>query len=92
MSVFDPNDNFEEWLHNDWESDDYIKSQQNTQYDEPENGGIVVNKYLHFIYVLLFQSSFLSTIIWILIIFGIVKLADVLMNIYFTNQFGYIYN
>ena len=103
MNVFDANKNLEEWMHNDWESDDYIRNgitksnngiTKSNNNEEMQGETVHVSKFLQYLYILFFRSSILSIILWIVLIFGIVKLANSLMDYYFIKtypEFSYLW-
>lgn len=38
---FDPINNFDEWIQNDWESDDYIENHDREQQQAPGTGAVI---------------------------------------------------
>ena len=88
MNVFDTNKNHEEWIQNDWESDDYMRqSKSRKTVEKNDDNMIYVHGFWRALYILFFRSSILSAIAWIVLIFVIYKFACFCLDQYFIHAF-----
>lgn len=91
MNVFDANNNFDEWIQNDWESDEWIESNSSTDSDHSDNKKLVKPSKIHVIlmalHALYFGNPFISFVVWIITLWLVVKISGKIMNIYFINEY-----
>jgi len=88
MSVFDANKNHEDWIQNDWESDDYIRNSKGRKTVEEKDDNLVyVPKFWIIMYIIFFKSSILSLIAWFALGFAICKIGCFFVDQYFIHEF-----